>query len=340
MNCQQFTSLIVESARGRLMDAAARDAAVRHAEACAACAARLSGEQRLTNALRSIAADMKDLCAPARVEAELLAAFREHRAAPQTATAGTTRAADTTSAGVRARASVATLPTPAQTNRMAAHSSSGRHSLRVLATAVAASLALVFLVTLYRQFTRNVTPTGTTATTGGATRTETKSDAAQPATTNNASDAPAVATTSHAQSPADPNVRSEVEGVRSTRRDATQRTHERMTRAAAPRMIASRQVIDGGRAIFAEDENARADNHAGGASKPAEAESVTEFIPLVADAPAAQPLESGQLVRVRLPRAALASLGLPLNAERSNEPVKADVLLGGDGLARAIRFVR
>jgi hypothetical protein len=41
-----------------------------------------------------------------------------------------------------------------------------------------------------------------------------------------------------------------------------------------------------------------------------------------------------------LPRSALASLGLPMNVERANERVKADVLLGHDGLARAIRFVR
>jgi hypothetical protein len=98
-------------------------------------------------------------------------------------------------------------------------------------------------------------------------------------------------------------------------------------------------VIDGGRAIFAPGEGESASSQAGGSAKPNEAESVTEFIPLVVGAPAATPLEGGQLVRVQLPRAALASLGLPLNAERGNEPVKADVLLGNDGLARAIRFV-
>jgi hypothetical protein len=105
-------------------------------------------------------------------------------------------------------------------------------------------------------------------------------------------------------------------------------------------MIASEQVIDGGNAIFAAGDGETAANHAGGAGKVNEAESVTEFIPLVTGAPGAPPLESGQLVRVQLPRAALPSLGLPLNAERGNEPVKADVLLGNDGLARAIRFVR
>jgi hypothetical protein len=33
-------------------------------------------------------------------------------------------------------------------------------------------------------------------------------------------------------------------------------------------------------------------------------------------------------------------VGLPVDAEMANTPVKADVLLGHDGLARAIRFVR
>ena len=105
-----------------------------------------------------------------------------------------------------------------------------------------------------------------------------------------------------------------------------------------PTMIEAQHVIDGGNAIIeaSAGETATANNTA----RPNEAESMTDCISLVADAPAATPLESGQLVRVRVPRAALASLGLPLNAERGNEPVKADVLLGGDGLARAIRFVR
>jgi hypothetical protein len=100
-------------------------------------------------------------------------------------------------------------------------------------------------------------------------------------------------------------------------------------------------VIDGGSAVFAAGDGEPEANHAaGGAAKSNEAESVTEFISLVAGSPGASPLESGQLVRVRLPRAALASLGLPSNAERADEPVKADVLLGNDGMARAIRFVR
>ena len=47
----------------------------------------------------------------------------------------------------------------------------------------------------------------------------------------------------------------------------------------------------------------------------------------------------GQIVRVELPRTTMANFGLPVNMERSDERIKADVLLGVDGLAHAIRFV-
>ena len=48
----------------------------------------------------------------------------------------------------------------------------------------------------------------------------------------------------------------------------------------------------------------------------------------------------GTTLRVELPRSALSSFGIPVNAEQSGGRVKADVLLGDDGTARAIRFVR
>jgi hypothetical protein len=70
-----------------------------------------------------------------------------------------------------------------------------------------------------------------------------------------------------------------------------------------------------------------------------DSEIVTDFMPLTYGA-ALSPNEGGQLVRVELPRSALASFGLPMNADVTGGRVKADVLLGHDGLARAIRFVR
>lgn len=68
-------------------------------------------------------------------------------------------------------------------------------------------------------------------------------------------------------------------------------------------------------------------------------EVATEFIPLVHAGQYAQ-AEEGHLVRVEVPRSALASFGLPVNAEAPGGSVKADVLMGQDGIARAIRFVR
>jgi hypothetical protein len=68
-------------------------------------------------------------------------------------------------------------------------------------------------------------------------------------------------------------------------------------------------------------------------------EITTPFISLTQGYSLAMP-EGGQVVRVELPRSALASFGLPVNAQRLNEPVKADVVVGNDGIARAIRFVR
>lgn len=68
-------------------------------------------------------------------------------------------------------------------------------------------------------------------------------------------------------------------------------------------------------------------------------EITTDFLPLTYDSNVAS-MDSGHIVRVELPRSALASMGLPMNIERAGEPVKADVLLGEDGVARAIRFVR
>ena len=66
-------------------------------------------------------------------------------------------------------------------------------------------------------------------------------------------------------------------------------------------------------------------------------EIATDFIPLSYNAASLQ--DGGQIIRVELPRAALANFGLPVNMDR-NQRVKADVLLGVDGMAHAIRFVQ
>lgn len=64
-------------------------------------------------------------------------------------------------------------------------------------------------------------------------------------------------------------------------------------------------------------------------------EVATDFIPL-----SPSPMENGYMVHVKLPRSALTSFGLPMNEDRAAEKVRADVLMGQDGVVRAIRFVR
>lgn len=68
-------------------------------------------------------------------------------------------------------------------------------------------------------------------------------------------------------------------------------------------------------------------------------EIATDFMPLGYLSPVTLQ-DGGQIVRVELPRSALANFGLPVNMDRYHEKVKADVLLGVDGLAHAIRFVQ
>jgi hypothetical protein len=64
----------------------------------------------------------------------------------------------------------------------------------------------------------------------------------------------------------------------------------------------------------------------------------TQFLPFMTARPPF-PSEQRQFVRIRLPRSALHAFGLPMNMERAAEPVQADVMLGEDGRALAVRFV-
>ena len=68
-------------------------------------------------------------------------------------------------------------------------------------------------------------------------------------------------------------------------------------------------------------------------------EIATDFMPLGYLNPATLQ-DGGQIIRVEVPRSALVNFGLPVNPDRYHEKVKADVLLGVDGMAHAIRFVK
>jgi hypothetical protein len=73
------------------------------------------------------------------------------------------------------------------------------------------------------------------------------------------------------------------------------------------------------------------------ATSPKTREVMTDFFPLMDSAP---PFERGQLLRVQLPAAAMQTVGLPVREDHLADPIQADVLVGEEGMPRAIRFVR
>lgn len=59
--------------------------------------------------------------------------------------------------------------------------------------------------------------------------------------------------------------------------------------------------------------------------------------------PSAPPMtieDRGEVIRVRLPRQSLRSLGIPINGGRLPDRIPADILVGEDGIPRGIRLVR
>lgn len=65
-------------------------------------------------------------------------------------------------------------------------------------------------------------------------------------------------------------------------------------------------------------------------------EVVTEFFPLL---DVSMPFERGELLRMTVPASTMRRVGLPVNEDRVSDRITADVLVGEEGLARAIRFV-
>lgn len=66
-------------------------------------------------------------------------------------------------------------------------------------------------------------------------------------------------------------------------------------------------------------------------------EVATEFLPLPYST---VPMTNGEVVRLEVPRGALVSFGLAPADASALGTVTADVIVGEDGLARAVRFVR
>ncbi len=111
---------------------------------------------------------------------------------------------------------------------------------------------------------------------------------------------------------------------------------EELTRPPAPPSVDQPKVVSHNPSPGAKRRIARRDNAP--AVSTFAAETTTGFIPLTYLS-STTALQSGVIVRVEVERATLIAMGLPLNLERAGSRIKADLALGDDGVARAIRLV-
>jgi len=324
MNCQDFEDRMDSLARGALADARTREEASAHAEACARCAARLADERALTEGLRALASKSEAAEAPARVESALLAVLRTH-AASGTLAGGANAARVESANGVRVegtngarRVGVSPLARHDNLSPLAGQVAARRWSwIKTVAVASLAAAAALTLFMLIPPVASVPAPekTGEVAATRG-------SDAVNNEATDKRQD---LGKSTEGEA-----------GEQTTLADLDDR------RAKSPRVnFGSHQA---GRAVAAPaaynaDATRGARSGVGIIEGASTEEIATDFIPLMQGGRFTQ-AEGGRLVRIELPRSALASFGLPVNAEAAGGRVKADVLLGDDGLARAIRFVR
>ncbi len=253
MNCQTFQKSIMDLARNGPADEGTRSSALAHARSCAHCAARLAGEQMLSDVLELAAAE--PLEAPPHVETAVLAAYRTHFAA----------------------SSHETLQHPAP------------WFWRTGYWRIAAALLLTILgVAAFRLLQPGESD---------------RPRVAGPVERKPALPAPEL---TDKESITGPSVSANVPQTAAAGVDA-----RAANRGRRPSMARTSQ---------------------------SPTEVATDFIPLVSRDEISS-MESGQVVRVLLPRSAMASFGLPVNQERADRPVTAQVLIGQDGVARAIRFL-
>lgn len=107
---------------------------------------------------------------------------------------------------------------------------------------------------------------------------------------------------------------------------------------AGPTVPASKTAARSiGRAVAKKVAVKRASQAAGKIRATPESQEIkTEFIALSY----ARNPDSGQIVRVKVPSSMMVTLGLVSTVEKPTDLIDADVVVGDDGLTRAIRFVR
>jgi len=73
-------------------------------------------------------------------------------------------------------------------------------------------------------------------------------------------------------------------------------------------------------------------------SKP-DSEAITDFIPLTY-LTRSTAIESGQVMRVKVPVSTFIALGVPINNQHADELVNAELVVGDDGVMRAVRLLK
>lgn len=273
MNCQNFESIVNELARQQIMEANVREQALAHTADCEACALSLADERGLTQKLRAVASEMSEFEAPARIEGELLAAFRK--------------------------------------DKLAQPGRSTNYAWRYWATAAAAVLLIVIGIAALSM--RSILlPVA-------AENPDTPTSQPKIAASTNNPVEPVVSVDQPKRAPLT------VEGI-APGRDLKRHARSLLARSNSADKRNERE------GLAADSDSTVAANYGGN-------EIATDFMP-VGYANPMDLQDGGQVMRVELPRSTLAGFGLPVNMERVNERVKADVLVGPDGQARAIRFVQ
>jgi hypothetical protein len=252
MKCQELEPIIINLARGQLIEASARKTALFHLERCMRCAAAFSEQQALTAGIRAATESLANQGASARVEVALRQAFREQ-------------------AG---RLNIPEIKLP-------------RSRWTVGLAAAAILLVALFIGVRWLR-------------------------------------SPSIKQKQEAGGlPATPYIVDR--GPKQKSQEQTE-AKENQGRKSAPNSAGSRR------------QNSRRAVRRNATAMFPEAEVATSFYSLVEEGELV-PLESGRVVRIEVPASALIALGLPITAESKDRPVQADLVLGQDGLARAIRFL-
>ncbi|MBO0722830.1 MAG: hypothetical protein J2P41_18540 [Blastocatellia bacterium] len=258
MNCSDFQMIALELARNRLLDAATRKQGLAHAEDCESCAARMAGERALLACVRPVIAELACEEAPARVETELLAAFRAQNA-------------------------VTISPAVKGQSRQAPSWSRWRLAAIAAGILLLISTVIVFLKTA-------ITP---------SPRHEASAVLPGPVSTPG------------------PIAKSSLTASLSSSHD------HRAARQVTKSQKHIRRRVAGDASDHASDDS----------------DAISVFF-LLREGDDLRREESLRLVRVELPGSALSAIGVEVDPITAKTPVEAEVMLGQDGLARAIRFVR